>query len=147
MLWLVCFPPRSRRGRGWKTNQPQHACFFCKSLGFFLPAGFQLGLRAPKQNLGFHKVLIAGVFFQKSPGHLLKNQPRTFTGFFLTSLIFTVFPCFFLPKAPNDINFFSSKSLVFSFFVCLFVKLDTFTEKAQSIYSQSFLFFQIRIER
>ena len=95
--------------------------------------------RAKKWNPGFHKVLIAGVFFQKSPGHLLK-KPSPFTDFFLNLLFSPIFSLFFPSFFPEirTINFFSSNSLVFSFFVCLFVKLDTHLLKKPSPFTHFF---------
>ena len=68
--------------------------------------------RAQKQNSGFHKDLIQGVFSVFSPGHLPK-KPSPFTDFFsefshFTNL-FTAFGCCLFFRKPNNANFFSSK--------------------------------------
>jgi hypothetical protein len=59
-------------------------------------------LRAEKQNSGFHKDLIKGVFLFFSPGHLPK-KPSPFTHFFLNfhiSLIFSLLlAADFFPKS------------------------------------------------
>jgi hypothetical protein len=59
-------------------------------------------LRAGKQNSGFHKDLIQGVFLFSSPGHLPK-KPSPFTHFFLNfhiSLIFSLpLAADFFPKS------------------------------------------------
>ena len=90
--------PGAERSDAWRSHSPTGS-------GDLVLSRRGPPLRAEKWISGFHKVLIGGVFFQKSPGHLLK-KPRTFTGFFLTSLIFTVFPCFFLPKTERYKFFF-----------------------------------------
>ena len=70
--------------------------------------------RAQKQNSGFHKDLIQGVFLSFSPGHLPK-KPSPFTQFFQIFIFHQSFHCFALLLAAayfSEIRtryFFSSK--------------------------------------
>ena len=61
---------RSVRSRKWGPTAPPATTL----LNFF---SWGPPLRAQKPNSRFHKELIQGVFFPKSPGHLLTRQPAT----------------------------------------------------------------------
>ena len=69
-------------------------------------------LRAEKQNSGFHKDLIQGVFLFFSPGHLPK-KPSPFTQFFQIFIFHQSFHCFALLLAAA---YFSEIRTIFFFF-------------------------------
>ena len=125
------------------VNREPFSAGFSRLLNGFPPRGGNPSF-APKGLIFLASVLsLSPSFSQVHQPKCKKTQKNSLISSKLSNftLISLLFSKKFFPEI-QTIIFFSSNSLVFSLFVCLFVKLDTFTEKAQSIYS-FFLDFQI----